>query len=601
LNKGEKEHISAGFWRRLAAAWVDAFLVYALAKFIIALAAIAGIRIAFEPLFIVLGAAYGSLLLSRWRQTIGKILLGLAVFTKAGQEPSLKNILLREVLGKWGIAVIAPFILGRCIAGHGWVPTVYDALIVLPLLLLLFVHYLIAKRTWYDRLAGTTVERVSRSPQRARLAFVTLMGVAVLGIGTLVIEFVVRGWIPCRLSLFYSMRPTAPYVAFLEKKQAKPVDYVINLFDQHDVVLLCERPHPEASQWDFIYELVSDPRFINRVGHVFTEYGQVGMQPYMDDFMATDGLSPDEIHERAVHIMRNWAVWPIWNNTNFYTYLTRLYALNQTLPPENRIHHHFTDMSVNWSGLTREQYLAYRSSLGNRDEQMAQVVIDEMERLAESASSPPKCLVVMNYRHGFDLTGRSPDAQRINTYEYLKDSFGGRAANVLLNTNFLLAVPIAGGVWDAAFRQTGDRPAGFDFAGSPFGKDPFDIFPFQPEIRGKLTYSDVFKGFLYLHPLKDQYLQKGIPGYFEGFEQEALRRAGFLGEQFKLGIASMIASGADQDTPDKMMMPHRYIECLLELFLLSLMIVGLLIGIGAFITGHRRRAEHSRRSTQKPY
>jgi hypothetical protein len=374
------------------------------------------------------------------------------------------------------------------------------------------------------------------------------------------------------------------------------VDYVIDLFDRHDVVLLCERPHPEASQWDFIYELVSDPRFINRVGHIFTEYGQVGMQSYLDDFMATDGLSTDEIQERAVHIMRHWAIWPIWNNTNFYTYLTRLYALNQTLPPENRIRHYFTDGSVNWSELIREKFPAYRSSLGNRDEQMAQVVIEEMERLTESANSPPKCLVVMNYRHGFDLTGRSPNARRYNTYEYLKDSFRGRAANVLLNTNILFAVPIAGGVWDAAFRQTSDHPAGFDFADSPFGQDAFDMFPIQPTLTRKLKYSDVFTGFLYIHPLEDQYIQKGIPGYFDGFEQEASRRAGFLGEQFRMGIEYMIASGVDRHEPDKMMIPHRQIESLLELFLLSLMSVGLLIGIGAFIIN--RRCQNTKRGQE---
>ena len=583
MNTGEKEHISAGFWRRLAAAWVDAFIVYALSAFMIVLASVVGIRIAVEPLFIVLGAVYGCILLSRWRQTIGKMLLGIAVITKCGEEPRLKNIFLREALGKWGIAVIAPFILGRWIVGYAWVPTVYDALIVLPLLLLLFIHYLIMKHTWYDWLAGTTIERVSSSPQLARLALIALMGVAVLGVGTWATEFAVQGWIPCRLSLFWCMRSTAPYVAFLGKNQVNPVDYVIDLFDQHDVVLLCERPHPEASQWDFIYELVSDPRFINRVGHVFTEYGQVGMQAYLDNFMATDGLTTNEIHERVIHIMRHWAIWPIWTNTNFNTYLTRLYELNQSLPPERRIHHHFTDVSIDWPGLTKEEYWAYRSSLINRDEQMAQVVIEEMERLAESTSSSPKCLVVMNYRHGFDLTGRSPDAQRFNTYEYLKDSFRGRAANVLLNTNFFLAVPIAGGVWDAAFQQTGDRPAGFDFAGSPFGEDSFDMFPFQPEIKGRLRYSDVFTGFLYIHPLKDQYLQKGIPGYFEGFEEEALRRAEFLNEKYRQGIEFLIYTERERHVPVTTMMPHRTIESLLELFLLSLMGMGLLIGIGAFI------------------
>jgi uncharacterized RDD family membrane protein YckC len=589
LNTGEKERISAGFWRRLAAAWIDAFFIYALSAFMIALAAVVRIRIAFEPLFIVLGAAYGSILLSRWSQTIGKMLLGIAVITKVGEEPRLKNILLREALGKWGIAVIAPFILGRWIVGHAWVPTVYDALIVLPLLLLLFIHCLITKHTWYDWLASTTVSRVSSFPGLARPALIALMGAAALGVGTKAMEFKVQNWIPCRLAIYRSMHssgPYGPYATFLKQGHATPVDYVIDLFDQYDVVVLCERLHAEGSQWEFIYEVLQDPRFVERVGHVFTEYGQEEMQAYLDNFMATDGLDDSEIQERAVHIMRNWAVWPVWNNTNFYTYLTRLYALNQSLPVDRRIRHHLTDMPVHWSDLTKaEDYQAYRSSLENRDERMAQSVIEKIGRLAESMSTPSKCLVVMNYRHAFDLTGRSPKAKRSNTYEFLKDAFGNRAANVLLNARILISVPIAGGLWDAAFEETGNQPAGFDFEGSPFGKDPFDMFPFSPTAKGKFKYQDVFTGLVYAHPLDDQYLQNGIPGYFEGFEEEMLRRARLVSQDWSRGIEYLIYSEKTGDVARKRELPGHEIETLLELSLLGLNGVGLMIGVAAIALG----------------
>jgi hypothetical protein len=382
------------------------------------------------------------------------------------------------------------------------------------------------------------------------------------------------------------MRSTGPYAAFLKQGHATPVDYVIGLFDRYDVVVLCERLHAEGSQWEFIYEVVQDPRFGERVGHVFTEYGQVEMQAYLDNFMVTDGLDDSEIQERAVHIMRNWAVWPVWNNTNFYTYLTRLYALNQSLPVDRRIRHHFTDMSVNWSDLTKaEDYQAYRSSLENRDERMAQSVIEKIGRLAESMNTPPKCLVVMNYRHAFDLTGRSPKAKRINTYEFLKDAFGNRAANVLLNARIFISVPIAGGLWDAAFEEAGNRLAGFDFEGSPFGKDPFDMFPFSPTAKGKFKYQDVFTGLAYAHPLDDQYLQKGIPGYFEGFEEEMLRRASLVSQDWSRGIEYLIYSEKTGDVARKRELPGHEIETLLELSLLGLNGVGLMIGVAAIALG----------------
>jgi len=54
----------------------------------------------------------------------------------------------------------------------------------------------------------------------------------------------------------------APYVDFLKKQRQKPADYVMGLFEKYDLVILCERFHPETTQYDFIYDLVSDKRFI---------------------------------------------------------------------------------------------------------------------------------------------------------------------------------------------------------------------------------------------------------------------------------------------------------------------------------------------------
>ena len=532
------KNFPAGFWRRLAATWIDAFVIFALCALPITLAATVRIWIALEPLFVVVGIVYGTILLAQGGQTVGKALMGITVISRTGGAASLRQVMLREILGKWGITVVMPVAVSRTLVGRAWVPTLYDLPVLLPVLLFLLVYCLIAKRTWYDQLAGTEVNRAPSEYRKVKLAAVALAGTALLGLGTYGAEFALRGWVPCRLALYQSMRSTAPYVAYLRRGQAAPVDYVMGLFDRYDVVVLCERIHPEATQWNFIYDVVRDPRFIDRVGHVFTEYGAVEMQPYLDSMMGTDNLSAGEVHDRIVQIMRNWPVWPIWHNTNFYDYLTRLYALNQSLPPTKRIHHHFTDASPDWSRITtKEEYLTYWRATSDRDRRMARTVIEQMGRLAKSGSIPPKCLVVMNYRHAFDLTNQSPNMQRMNTYEYLKDAFGDRAANVLLN--YWLLYPVAGGAWDSAFEETGNRPAGFDFKGSPFGEEPFDLFPFWPKVKGELRYRDVFTGFVYVNPLDSQYTEVGVPGLYHGFEKEVLRRAALVSDDSFLGSAGI--------------------------------------------------------------
>jgi len=162
----------------------------------------------------------------------------------------------------------------------------------------------------------------------------------------------------------------------------------------------------------------------------------------------------------------------------------------------------------------------------------------------------------------------------------LKDAFGDRAANVLLN--YWLFLPQAGGVWDAAFEETGNRPAGFDFKGSPFGEEPFDMFPFRPKLKGELRYRDVFTGFVFVNPVNSQFLENGVPGFHKGFEDEALRRAALVSDDYVRTTKERIAAEKRGAVPVKSPLSYRFIESLLELSMLGIFGVGALIGLAAF-------------------
>ena len=48
---------------------------------------------------------------------------------------------------------------------------------------------------------------------------------------------------------------------FVETQEQTPVEYTLSLFGKYDIVVLCERAHPETTQYNMIFELVSDKRF----------------------------------------------------------------------------------------------------------------------------------------------------------------------------------------------------------------------------------------------------------------------------------------------------------------------------------------------------
>ena len=53
----------------------------------------------------------------------------------------------------------------------------------------------------------------------------------------------------------------------------------------NDIVILCERVHPETTQYDMILNLVSNSGFIDKGGHIYTE---LGVSSVSDQIMLTE-------------------------------------------------------------------------------------------------------------------------------------------------------------------------------------------------------------------------------------------------------------------------------------------------------------------------
>lgn len=366
------------------------------------------------------------------------------------------------------------------------------------------------------------------------------------------------------LSEVRAARPElAPYVEFLRAGVEDPAEYVVGLFDDHDMVVLCERWHPEMTQYELFYEVASDARLAGERLHVFSELGGRNLQQGLDTLMAAPGLDQAEFERRLLPIYRDLGLHPGWDTLNFFQFVRRLYVLNQSRVPEERVRLHFSDISLDWQTITAEGYAELMEEVvPQRDRLLAELIVDrfgELERAGESA----KALVIMNYRHAFNDFSFADGSKGDNVGRYLFEAFPGRVANVMLNALALLpgttdrnvvAEPIQKGRWDAAFRFAGVEEAGFDFAGSPFGADSFDYFTFRPHT---VSYADVFTGFVFYRPLSEHVLVSGISGMYDGFDEEYRRRVELTGrelseEDLREAIASSEAPVHEgYDEPEK--------------------------------------------------
>ena len=329
----------------------------------------------------------------------------------------------------------------------------------------------------------------------------------------------------------------APYIAFLKTQNRHPVDYIMGLFKKYDIVLLCERFHPETTQYDLIYSLAGDKRFIANVGNIFTEIGTSSNNGFLHDFMSSDGLSDAEAENKVMHLYRNLYWSPIWEKHNLYDFLKRLYALNRSLPAASKINISFSDMPFSWEGMNKEQYELFMKSIGQRDQIMAEQIIRGFNDILKSPHGRKKALVIMNYRHAFNDNFKDKKGEKAgNVGRFIFEAFPGKVANVMINSVALLpgsndqktiSAPISGGKWDAAFAAIGNPDLGFDFKGNAFGTDHFDYYQF---FKHDYKYQDVFSGFVFYKPLDKHRMLRGIPNLFgDGYDKIILKRAAITG------------------------------------------------------------------------
>ena len=117
------------------------------------------------------------------------------------------------------------------------------------------------------------------------------------------------------------------YVDFLSSKTfLSPKEYVLKSFEEKDIIVLCERLHPEFKQYEMIVEIIKDKRF---TGNVYTEVGVFNVGQQINEFLLKENLSTIEIKEHLLSIFRNLDMFSLWPNYNYYYLIESIYQINQ--------------------------------------------------------------------------------------------------------------------------------------------------------------------------------------------------------------------------------------------------------------------------------
>ena len=336
------------------------------------------------------------------------------------------------------------------------------------------------------------------------------------------------------------------YVTFLNSQKTSAKDYIFELFKTHDIVIVCERMHPEFTQYEFLMDVISDKRFIKEVGNVFTEVGVSSLNPSLNDFLHTTNLSKEEQDKQILNFRRDLAWSVLWENSNYTYFLEGIYRLNNKLPTRDAVNLFPSDIPFDWK---KADSLYYTTTvlplLKGRDSIIATQIIQQFDSIKASSAKHKKALIILNYRHAFNNNFYVSDGRQIkNAALFLFKHYGNRVANILLNCNSWdkkdNPVLLQQGKWDAAFAATGNKNIGFNLPNTPFGKDSFDLW--VPG-NGGFTYQDVFTGFVFYKPIEDQKLVTGVPGFLD---------SDYLDEFFRrLRLSKYVPTNMKQFTEDE--------------------------------------------------
>lgn len=328
-----------------------------------------------------------------------------------------------------------------------------------------------------------------------------------------------------------------PYIEFLKGNNTSAKDYIISLFKEKDIVILCERDHRELVQYNLILDVMKDPYFIDNVGAVYTEVGDRNLNPKLNTFLLSDKLNDKDVRSNILYFQRN-AMSPIWDKSNYAYLIKGIYEINKKLLAGEKIQMFPLDFLGVLEDPSPEKLIKQYKDQIVRDSLIADRFFCCFEKI-KSNSNKKKALVIMNSRHAFKHDIVSANGYKNNnTGRYIFNKYRDIVTNVLINnwsegTGAVFFSLMQDGKWDAAFQYLNITDTGFDIAGSPFENDKLDYSKWML-VNNDYVFGDIFDGFVFYQPIGKFEISRGLDGLMDdGFYEEYINRMTLFNEAVK--------------------------------------------------------------------
>jgi len=508
----------AGFWIRLLATWIDCLIIYALLKFLFfsLLYFSFFLYFPFEFTFVVLIIIYSILSVSLYGQTVGKYLLGIAVYKKDGSKLPITHSVLRESVLKLfsGIVLFLGFFwIGFSRKKIGWHDYLGQSKVVKVenkkvftgfFRTLAFASFTIFFANYILNFAGTIVDakKISLSPASITLPFMERDAAAVSDVSTV---------------------KDSSFVNWLDKNAQTPEDYALKIASTHQVTLLGEM-HENQDNLLFLNKLIEPLYYKSGIRVIAMEVIPASMNKKVEKLI--NGNKYDTT--LAMEIARS-QCWKMWGWKEYWDVLETVWKLNRSLsknaqrirvvgidnewimPNVSLLKSKGDDSkgeSAFWEKFRIFSVIKDLPGVAYRDQIMARNIEKEVfDKNQKAVVLIGFNHTVINYTHSV-VKDKKIVAASSRFGVLLSQKYKGKIFQIELYQRLDISDEnkdcknSIDAFLDSIMRKRNSQPAGFTIANSPFEKIRDSCSMFFSEFPS-ICYGDIAQGLIFLKTFKD--------------------------------------------------------------------------------------------------
>lgn len=356
----------------------------------------------------------------------------------------------------------------------------------------------------------------------------------------LLLVLFIYGYSPAQTS-----KELIPYNNTIKEKGQEPVQFILNKLDHYDLILFDDGLHSAVEPFQFYGELIKNKKFNEKVKYIFLEAISVSEQPYLDNYFN----SKDGDLTLLYPAFQNDFSGTGWPYETYFKLLRVIWQINSKLPEEGRYKVKAVNSPVYWKEITtpNDLYL-FRFALAGNDYTMYKIISSYLDNF----NFDKKGIFLTNTRHAYKKIKNKDNEYYWNCGTFFYKLKPGKTYSVRIhNINLYFEkrkavdksivktteglenvdvkwVRMENGLWDSAFKETGNNPVAFDMKDTPFGNTAYIGNHMLNAAPGQTIY-DAYDALIFLAPL-EQLHQTPIVDYIytNKFKTELARRIRIL-------------------------------------------------------------------------